>query len=125
MHHGLDAAGAHKIAGYLAVNPEDADEVRSALYTFGNFEVGMELPNTFDLNPKATWDVGGPSNPEKGHEFVLVGSTQEGFLTCTWGFKTLITSKALAKYANSDGGECYVAVSHDSLSALSGLNPIG
>jgi len=122
----------HKIAGYLAVNPKDPLEVRSAIYLFENLIYGFELPDAW-ISPMPsgdgfTWDSAGAPNPQNGHCVVACGYNEKGPKIDTWGMLGTITDRATAFYAsNENGGELYTVLSIDlvkraNLRAPSGFN---
>jgi hypothetical protein len=122
--------GAHKIAGWLAVNGTDAAEVRTALWLFENLYFGMELPDQwitpFPSASGFTWDAAGPPNPSNGHCVVGVGYNTQGVVIDSWGMTGLITDAAVAKYPiTSANGALYTVVSQDGLNRATQKVPAG
>jgi hypothetical protein len=122
----------NKIVSWMAVNPSDSQEYRTAMYLFENLFFGIELPdawiNPFPSSPGFKWDVSGDSDPNNGHCVVGTGYTTEGVLIDTWGMIGTLTDAAIAKYcAESDGGDLYVVLSYETINrakqrASNGLN---
>jgi hypothetical protein len=122
--------GAHKIAGWLAVEGTDAAEVRTALWLFENLYFGMELPDKwitpFPSASGFTWDAAGPPNPNNGHCVVGVGYTAQGVAIDSWGMTGLITDAAIAQYATTAAnGALYTIVSQDGLNKATQKAPAG
>jgi hypothetical protein len=122
--------GAHKIAGWMSVNPSDPVEVRTALWLFENLIFGVELPDAW-VNPMPSaadfvWQSAGEANPENGHCFVATGYGKTGLQICTWGMLGYITNAAVRKYAGeSQGGELYCVISQDGIAKASQKAPNG
>ena len=120
-------AGSHQIAGWLAIDPADPVEYRTALYLFENLVFGMELPNAWLDGPpspsgKLLWDVAGNPDPANGHCVAGVGYDTKGVTISTWGTLGTITDAAIAAYATaSAGGGLYAVVSRDALNNVTGL----
>jgi len=123
-------SGAHKIAGWMAVDSTDEDECRTAMWLFENLYFGMELPDAW-INPAPsasgfTWDVAGASDPNNGHCVVGVGYTSAGIVIDTWGMTGLMTNAAVAKYPNqASNGELYTVVSMDPINKVTQKAPNG
>jgi hypothetical protein len=123
-------AGAHKIAGWLAVNAADPTEYRTALWLFENLYFGLELPDKW-VNPMPdgsgfVWNVAGAPDPNNGHCVVGVGYTAEGVTIDSWGMLGLITDAAIAKYAAPGAhGDLYTVVSQDAISKATQKAPAG
>jgi hypothetical protein len=124
------APGAHKIAGWLAVDATNQDEYTSALWLFENLMFGIELPDEW-VNPMPSgsgfiWDAAGPPNPNNGHCFVGVGYNPQGVVISTWGMTGLVTHEAVKQYAiESAGGALYVALSEEIISKAMLKSPNG
>jgi hypothetical protein len=115
-------AGAHQIAGWLAVDATNPLEYRTALYLFENLYFGMELPDAWVQSAGAgaaiNWDVAGPPDPSNGHCVVGVGYNQQGVTIATWGQLGTITDAAVAAYASPGAnGALYTVVSQDALNS--------
>lgn len=123
-------AGSHRIAAWMAVNPADPEEFRTALWLFENLYFGMELPDKwispFPSASGFTWDVAGNPDPDNGHCVVGVGYNPQGVTICTWGMTGLLTDAAIAKYAaQSAHGDLYTVVSMDALNKVTEKAPSG
>lgn len=122
--------GSNRIAGWMAVNPADPEEYRTALWLFENLYFGMELPdewiNPFPSASGFTWDVEGNPDPDNGHCVVGVGYNAQGVTIDTWGMTGLLTDAAIAKYAaQSAHGDLYTVVSMDALNKVTEKAPNG
>lgn len=122
--------GAHRIAGWMAVDGTNADEVRQALFLFENNYFGVELPDGW-VNPMPSgdgfvWDVVGDPDPGNGHCFVGLGYDVAGVTIDSWGMLGKITWSAIAKYAaGGGGGELYTVISQDALATAALKAPNG
>ncbi len=122
--------GAHKIAGWLAVNAADPTEYRTALWLFENLYFGLELPdawvNPMPDGPGFTWNVAGNPDPNNGHCVIGVGYTAQGVTIDTWGMLGLMTDAAVAKYAAPNAnGDLYTVVSQDGINKATQKAPSG
>jgi hypothetical protein len=119
--------GSHQIAGWLAVNPADVNEVKTALWLFENLVFGIELPDAW-LNVNASgfvWDAGAP-NPNNGHCVVGCGYNAQGIQVSTWGMVGTMTWAALARdVIAQSGGELYCVISQDCLNRATTKTPAG
>jgi hypothetical protein len=128
--HGLLADGSRRIAGYLAVDAANINEIKTALWLFENVYFGVELPDAW-INPMPsangfTWDVAGAPDPNNGHCFVGVGYGLGGVSVDSWGMLGLQTWAAIEKYiANSYGGELWTVISQDALARATAKTPNG
>ncbi len=118
---GLLPDGSHKIAGYLALDPSNPEQLRSAAWLFeGGIGFALDLPDEY-VNPVPAasgfiWDSSGPPDPQNGHWIVGVGYRPGAFKISTWGMTGWFTDAAIAKYcATSNGGELYATISTDAL----------
>jgi hypothetical protein len=99
--------GSHKIAGCLAVNGNDATEVRTALWLFENLYFGWNCRTTEALRCRR-------------------GYTAQGVVIDSWGMTGLITDAAIAKYATtSANGALHTVVSQDGLNKAMQKAPAG
>jgi hypothetical protein len=121
QNNGIAADARHRIAGWLAVDPFNQNEIQTAIWLFENLVFGIELPDAW-LHPEPSesgfvWDVAGEPNPENGHCVVGIGYTAEGVTISTWGMTGTITWAAVAKYCGaSANGELFTIISKDALS---------
>ena len=114
-----------KLAGYVAIDATDAEEVMTAVTAFENVTFAVCLPAAWvagmsSLAPGFVWDVAGPAVAANGHCFggmgygapasgsapaiQVVGYTSAGILICTWGMLGIITWAAVAMYAVPSAG---------------------
>lgn len=120
----------HKIAGYVSVDPTNETECMTAVYELENLYLGLDLPEEYVSPMPSTsgfvWDVAGHPVPSNGHCIMVYGYNAQGLLVGTWGMTGTMTWAAAAKYlASSAGGECYVVVSQDAISAGTGDSESG
>lgn len=122
-------ANGTKLFGWLAVDPTDVDEVRTALYLFENLFFGVELPDEW-ISPFPTgqfvWGVGTP-DPENGHCFIGDRSTGTGIGIDTWGETDgIVTYEAIAELCTRKaGGGLYVLGTPDQLAKGQAKAPNG
>jgi hypothetical protein len=121
----------HQIAGWVAVDGANPEEVRTALWLFENLYFGMELPDAW-INPQPpsasgfTWDVAGAPDPNNGHCVAGVGYNANGVTIDTWGMTGLLTNAAIAQYtAASANGELYTVVGMDAIDQATQKAPNG
>jgi hypothetical protein len=119
------------IAGWIAIDPTNPTEIRTALWLFQNLIFGIELPDGW-INPMPSasgfiWDVAGDPDQNNGHCFVAVGYDASGNLKIlTWGMSGSITPAAVAKYAAANaGGELYAVISQETVNSATQLAPNG
>jgi hypothetical protein len=127
---GLLADGSHKIAGYLAVDAANVDEIKKAIWLFENVYFGEELPDAYidpmPSGPGFTWDAGGDPDPNNGHCFVGFGYGLGGVAIDTWGMRGLQPWAAIEQYAAySAGGELWTVISRDQLARAPAKTPDG
>lgn len=120
----------HKIAGWMAVNALDPNEVRIALWLFENLMFGIELPDAWVSNiPSKSgfiWDVAGDADSDNGHCVVGVDYNAQGVVIDSWGMTGLLTNAAIAKYCvQQNGGELYTVLSLDAISKATSKAPSG
>lgn len=125
-----------KISAYVAVNPQNATEVKQAINLFGGIYTGLAMPLAWQGTQ--TWDA--PSSGVCARVYrALVGDSQwtpgswgghavpvldydtKGYTPITWGSDAYrITSSGFAAYCD----EAYAVVSQDFLNAK-GVDPQG
>jgi len=115
---GFYGGGWGKIAAWATVDAANAEEVRQAIYMFGNVYFGVPMPDAwihpFPSASGFVWGNAGDPNPANGHAFPGYGYNAEGVFIDTWGMFGTVTWEALAKYcAPSAGGELYTVLSPD------------
>ena len=109
-----------KAAGWVAVNPNDKQEVMAAQWLFENLFFGVSLPdgwiNPFPEAPGFTWDVAGDADPNNGHCFVGCGFDTNGVKIDTWGMLGTLTWAALQEYCSeANGGALYSILTPDQI----------
>ena len=124
------SANPHKIAGWLAVDATNREEVMTAINLFENIDIGMELPDAWVNNMPSgsgfTWDVAGAPDPSNGHNPMAGGYGPKGVYPDTWGMIGVLTWDALAMYAaTSANGELYTVISQDILTKATQKAPNG
>jgi hypothetical protein len=127
---GPSPSGAHKIAGWMAVDAANQEECRTAMWLFENLYFGVELPDGW-INPAPSasgfvWDEAGAPDPQNGHCVVGVGYTADSIMIDTWGMTGAMTNAAVAKYATeAAGGALYTVVSLDAINKANQKAPNG
>jgi hypothetical protein len=94
-----------KLTAWLAVNPQDPEEYRLALWLFENLLYGSGLPDVWlaDPRPGFVWDAA-PEDPDNGHCFIACGADDGATQIDTWGMLGTLTEAAHAQ----DVDEMYV-----------------
>ena len=120
-HQGL--AG-YKIHAFVSVNPKDQQEVREAVYLFGNLYIGLALPVSAQAQPY-TWHVpaygpigDGQPGTWGGHAVPIVGFSPQTLNCITWGYRHEMTWDFLQTYCE----EAYVMLAPAWISA-NGFSP--
>lgn len=108
--------GSHKISGYVSVDLKNQDEIKAAIWLFGNLFLGIQLPVTAQSQQDA-WtvadggvytDAGAPGS--WGGHCVPVMAASPMSLTCiTWGQRMKMSWNFLSDYAD----EAYAILSPD------------
>jgi hypothetical protein len=87
LQHGI--AG-HQLAGYAQAEPGNLDEIRTAIWNFGNCDIGLQLPET--CLSQGVWRLvsrsgAGAPGSAGGHDVNVIGYDDHAqLLTCiTWG----------------------------------------
>jgi len=119
-----------KLLGHLAVNSQDANEVRCAVFYFEDTWVGIDLPAAwiapFPSSNGFVWDVAGPPVPANGHCVQAVGYTTQGLIVCSWGLIGTITWAAVAMYCSAqNGGDLFVGIAPDQVMKGQSVAPNG
>ena len=121
---------AHKIQGYLAINPANISEIQLAIFLFENLIFGVDLPDSW-VNPfpsvsNFVWTPEGEPDENNGHCFTGYAFNKLGVSISTWALEGLITYPAIAQYcASSNQGELYTALSQDSIITAKSRAPNG
>ena len=78
----------HHIAGWLAVDGANREEVRQAVYLGENLVFGVSLPDAwitpFPSESGFTWGVAGAADQNNGHCFLGCGSSATGIRIVPW-----------------------------------------
>jgi hypothetical protein len=93
----------HKIAAYFAVDPHDFDEMRAALYLFGNLYIGFSCTQGFEtaFDNGTVFDVVRRDRVLGGHCVAIHEITKGGNIKgSTWGGFFEMTPAAWAKYVD-------------------------
>jgi hypothetical protein len=119
-----------KLAGWIAIDPTNENEVKQALWLFESVFFGVGLPDAWITPfPEAsgfTWPVHGPADDNNGHAFLGVGYNAAGVQIDTWGLIGTVTWGAVAKYcAPSSGGQLFALLTPDMLAAGQSKAPNG
>jgi hypothetical protein len=126
---GIDGKGTHAIAGSLVVDPANQQEVMHAIDTFGVLYLGGELEDAWTqiASNGGTWADVGPQDPNDGHCIVAVGyDAVKGVMFDSWGFLMWMPWPSFAKFcAVVDGGDCFVILTKEWVSAATHESPDG
>jgi hypothetical protein len=119
----------HKIYAYISVNPMNLQEVKEAIYLFGNLYCGVNLPNTVQNEETvlSCWDVAKDykTNPDAqpgslgGHCIPLMGYSSKAFKLVSWGGEYYMTPNFLQIYCD----ELYAVLSMDWIEKNTNLSP--
>ena len=123
----------HKIAGSLAVDGSNAEEVRTALWLFENVMFGVGLPQAWvdamsTMKDGFVWAKAGPAVPNNGHCFgaMAYGPKDKAIKIATWGMLGEITDEAVAYYTSAaQGGQLFTVLSQDSIIKATAKAPNG
>jgi len=106
--------GGNTIYAYVAVDPLNHDQVRTAAFLFGGLYFGANLPvSAQDQLDKGQWEVtdGPAATPGSwgGHAINLVDYDKKGVTFVTWGALQKATWDWVARYCD----ECYAVLEED------------
>jgi len=108
-----------KLAGWLAVDATNQQEVMQAMYLFENLLFGIELPDAWvDPMPSTSGFVWGNAqpDPENGHCVIGVGYNSQGVQIDSWGMIGTITWAAISHLCSpAGGGGLYVLLTPDQI----------
>jgi hypothetical protein len=132
VNHGLlpTPLPAHQAQAWISVNAADIEEVKTAIWLFGNIYIGASLPDAW-VNPMPEtdgwiWGAAGAPEDDNGHCFAALGYDERWLKISTWGLVGNLTPAGLAKYAvRAAGGECYSILGSDWISAAKQKAPNG
>ena len=103
--------GGNTIYGFVSIDPDNHDQVRTAHFLFGGLYVGAGLP--YSSQAKGTWDVGdGPAfapGSWGGHCLSVVDYDAKGLTFVTWGALQKATWEWWDRYVD----ECYAILEQD------------
>lgn len=112
--------GGNKIFAFVAVDPKDHDQVRTAHYLFGGLDVGIALPVTAQKQTGAgkVWDYvpnvnGSEPNSWGGHDVNLEDTGAKELTVITWGELQRVTWAFWDRYVD----ECWAILEEDYVGA--------
>jgi hypothetical protein len=80
----------NKLSAFCAIEPQNLDDIKDAVYIFGNCYIGLQLP--LSAQKQAVWTVpaGGPNGQGApgswgGHAVPIVAYSARGLTCITWG----------------------------------------
>ncbi len=120
----------HKIAISLAIDPNNEEEQKTAMWLFENLMYGVALPDAW-VNPMPEadgwrWDVAGAPDPNNGHCFGAMGYGNSTFHIATWAMLGNITAGATQYYCNeAAGGQLFTVLSQEILERATMRAPSG
>jgi hypothetical protein len=113
---GIVVAGEiHKIAGYVSVDPTDLQEVREAIWLFGNLFTGVQLPisvqaaDDWIVPDGGIYGTAGQPGGWGGHCIPTMAESPETLTCITWAERLKMSHNFLLDYAD----ECYAVLSAD------------
>ena len=130
VNHGLGTIPPHQASAWVSVNAADWNEVKTAIWLFGNIYIGASMPDAW-VNPEPDgddwlWDAAGPPVDDNGHCFCALGYDSGLARISTWGMVGGLTAAGLAKYAvRAAHGECYAILGPDWIDAAKQKAPNG
>lgn len=126
--HGI---GRHKVAGFAQLDLNNSNQVKEAVWIFGNCYVGLALPDHIAHAPdprKVPWVASQQSanaefapNLKNGHCVPIMGYDHEHLYIVTWGALIPMTWEFCTTYMD----EAYAVLSPDWISRKSGEAPPG
>jgi hypothetical protein len=120
-------AGANKLTAWMAVNPQDQQEYKTALWLFENLYFGIECPDAY-VNVQGNGFVWGPGQPDPadGHAVPGFGWTPKGIKIATWGLWGTFLDRAINEIVSTPyGGELYCVLSKTSINKATQKCPVG
>jgi hypothetical protein len=114
----------HKILAFVSVNPLNADEVREAVYLFGNVFTGIQLPtsvqgfNSWTVPDGGTASQNGQPGSWGGHCIPMVAVSPKSRTVVTWGGTLKMSPNFETDYVD----EMYAVLSLDWIEK-NGLSP--
>jgi hypothetical protein len=122
--------GDHKVDGFTQLDLQNLDQVKEAVWLFGNCYVGLALPDhiAHASDPRRVpWVISESANGEfapnlhNGHCVPIVGYDPEHLYIVTWGALISMSWEFCAIYMD----EAYAVLSPDWISRMSGEAPSG
>lgn len=110
-----DAANG-KLLGSVAINANDAAEMKLATFLFEGIACGAALPDAWVNNMPSrsgwTWDKAGAPDENNGHAFGILGYDTSGrYIITTWGMLGYLTPAAASAYLTAaHDGELHVPI---------------
>jgi hypothetical protein len=105
--------GGNPIYGFVAIDPQNLDQVRTAAFLFGGLYIGLMLPRSCQF--QQVWDVtegeGSEPNSWGGHAASLVDYDHKGVTIVTWGALQRMTWTFWLRYVD----EAFVILEQDYL----------
>jgi hypothetical protein len=99
----------NKISVYAPVNIKDRDEMAAAIYLFGSVYLGVEMPDTAEIQFEnhQPWHLDGNYDPPTGgHCVIATGCNRFGIDIITWGSTESMTWQWWEEY----GSEAWVVI---------------
>jgi len=113
-----EGMGGNKIGAFVAINPQDHDQVRTAHFLFGGIYFGAGLPVTAQAQENGVWEY----TPDKpgfepyswgGHMMNLEDTSKKLLTAITWGHLQKMTWEWWDRYVD----EAYVILEEDYIGA--------
>lgn len=80
-----------KILGFMALDPRNREQVKTAIHLFGGIYVGVAMPDSWegqlDNQEPWTWAASDRPNPNNGHALPMVEYDSKSLTCITWGQK--------------------------------------
>jgi hypothetical protein len=125
---GIQVAGnIHKIGGFVSIDVDNLDELREAVWLFGNAFVGVELPvsvqnaDAWTVPDGGIYGKSGQPGGWGGHCIPVMAESPETATCITWGQRLKMSHNFYDDYCD----EAYAVLSEDWLSAHSGRTIAG
>lgn len=128
---GLGPSGAHKIFGYVAIDPTNEIELKTALWLFENLYFGLELPDAYvnamdTMTDGFVWSLQGEPNNNNGHAVMGMAYNELGVTIDSWGILGNFQFGAISYYCSENqGGQVFSVLSSDILARATAKAPNG
>ena len=97
-----DGIGGNRIYAFVAIDPQNHDQVRTAAFLFGGLYVGLMLPRSAQFQD--VWEVseGNGSEPNSwgGHAASVVDYSPKGLTIVTWGGLQRLSWEFFSRYCD-------------------------